>query len=255
MLYDYYASNNANKVLAKKFWETDDDELKKSKEYKLILESIDELESLGVLERTTGYCIATTDIVSKLLRSKGIECSIVECSLMVINKKNNRFNFVGYDDANKDESANKICSHMICITKTEIPVLIDLSVPYMVPEKPYIIERVNKDKNLDHSSIVSEYEFEHSTWSYSEKLNSQYPLLHQQNIVDRIETDIKIEKRIRSNENQIKIIQNIVFAILCVSSINMIRGFYDHYQKYVIKDNGFGPNKIHLDNYHLEKNQ
>ena len=73
------------------------------------------------------------------------------------------------------------------------------------------------------------------------------PGLHQQSILERIETDLKVESRICENEKQIKLIQRIAIAVLCVSSINLIRGSYDHYQKYVVKDNGFGPNKIHYE--------
>lgn len=218
-----------------------DMDLNNTKEYQEIISVVDELHRYGVLQRTSGNCVAISDIIFKLLKSRGIECKLVECSLLIFHKSTNSINFVGYED--NQSPTSKISSHVVCVTKTPIPILIDLSVPFASSEKPYIIEKVNGT-----GQNFAEYKFGDTEWFYSEKSYSHLPNLHQQSIVDRIETDLKIESRIQSNENQIKMIQRIVTIILCVSSLNLIRGAYDHYQKYIVKDNGFGPNKIHYQN-------
>lgn len=223
------------------YFYTNDQELVENEEYGTIVSVIKELHGFGVLQKAAGNCFAISDIVSKLLKSKGIKCKIVECSLLVLNKSTNSIHFVGYEENKVPDT--KIPSHVICITETKIPILIDLSVPYLSIEKPYIIERVNGGGK---DTTIAEYNFSDTEWYYSEKMYSHLPLLHQQSILERIETDHKIDQRIESTENQIKIIQRIVIAILCVSSLNFMRGLYDHYQKYVVKDNGFGPNKTKI---------
>lgn len=225
---------------------TTDIELSEMDEYKEIICVVEELHKFGVLQRTSGNCVAISDIISKLLKSRDIDCRLVECSLLIVNKSTNAINFVGYEE--NQAPSSQISSHVVCVTKTKIPILIDLSVPFVSSEKPYIIERVNGS-----GENFAEYKFSDTEWYYSEKTYSHLPNLHQQSIVDRIETDIKIESRIKSNEKQIKTIQRIVIAVLCISSLNFIRGMYDHYQKYVVKDNGFGPNKIHHEQNLTEK--
>ena len=219
---------------------TTDTEISQTKEYQEIISVVEELHKFGVLQRTSGNCVAISDIISKLLKSRNIESKLVECSLLVVNKSSNAINFVGYEE--NQAPSSQISSHVVCVTKTKIPILIDLSVPFISANKPYIIERVNGT-----GQNFAEYKFEDTEWYYSQKSYSHLPNLHQQSIVDRIETDLKIESRIQSNEKQIKLIQRIAIAVLCVSSINLIRGMYDHYQKYIVKDNGFGPNKIHYE--------
>jgi hypothetical protein len=221
------------------YFYSNDQELVETEEYGVVISVVKELHGFGVLQRASGNCFAISDIVSKLLKSKGIGNKIVECNLLVVNKSTNSIHFVGYEENNLPNT--KITSHVICVTETKVPILIDLSVPYLSVEKPYIIERVNgKDRN------IAEYNFSDTEWFYSEKLYSHLPLLHQQSILDRIQTDQNVDKRIENSEKQIKVIQRIVITILCVSSLNFVRGMFDHYQKYVVKDNGFGPNKTKI---------
>lgn len=216
------------------------DEIKDTKEYKEILSVVEELHKFGILQRTAGNCVAVSDIVSKLLKSRNIDSKLVECSLLVVNKNNGGMMFVGYEE--NQAPSTQLSSHVVCVTKTKIPILIDLSLPYISPENPYVIQKLNGS-----GQNFAEYKFEDTEWYYSEKKYSHLPGLHQQSILERIETDLKVESRICENEKQIKLIQRIAIAVLCVSSINLIRGSYDHYQKYVVKDNGFGPNKIYYE--------
>lgn len=210
-------------------------ELKKYDFYNQILEVVSDLHNMGVLSKSSGQCFAISDIVSKLLKNRGIDCVLVECNLLMINKRNNSLNLIGYDK-NSIDPRNMINNHIVCITKTEVPILIDLSVPFLSQDNPYIIEVANyKNGN------IGEYDYENSYWVYSEKTFSQIPLLHQKSIVDRIKKDIEVDDKLENIDVSISKLRKFIIITIGLVLLNFIRGFYDFNQKYIIKNNGFGP--------------
>jgi hypothetical protein len=205
--------------------------------YKKIEEVIKEVESLGFLERGSGYCLSMSDIVRKLLFKKGIEADLVECSVMIAFKDPPRLFFVGYsgltDIANfSDQMEN----HVVCLTKTPIPFLIDTSVKNIDPEVPFACIPVTGN---EHHTNLAEYDFGTSVWTYQAKLNSEIPELYQRSIVKRIKKDESIDKNIT-------LLRRIIIGLSILTCLNFVRGSFDFYQKYVIRGNDFGPEQIFL---------
>lgn len=206
--------------------------------FKTIKMVVDNLYNSGMIESGSGYCLSMSDIVLKLLHKEGIKSKIIECNLMVTLKNPPGLYLMGYPGftPNNYDSEKMMQTHIVCVTETEVPILIDLSVSHIDKNIPYICAPILK--SYEHTNL-SEYDFETSTWTYTERedTNIELPKLHQRSILDRIKTDQKVSKEI----NFIKILLVILFI---VSSSNFIRGSYDFYQKYVNKTNGFGPNKV-----------
>lgn len=173
---------------------TYDLELSNSSEYKIIEQCLQMLEKNQVLDKFSGNCIAASDLISTMLHQHGIESSITECQALL--KKDIRgqenIDFVGFGVVNSD-NPNWVDTHVIVITKTKIPILIDLSLGYIMPPgHPYIVEKIN---SLD-PSIIAEYEFDKCKITYQPKQQVRWPSLHQKTIVQRIKDDEKIKSKV-----------------------------------------------------------
>lgn len=231
---------------------TNDKSLMSDPEYQKVIALVKHLWDSGMVRRGFQHCYSMSDIIQKLLNHYGIESYLEECYLMILKKNPPEIRLVGYEQNSDDvitDKVGEVQTHVVCITKTKYPLLIDLSISEYIEDVPYICQRINPDqnkiniKNLNNVVELGNFEFDQAYFKYSKKSNTQLPSIHQTSIINRIETDKKIF-------NSIKRINIIVSFIIVISSLNLIRGTYDHYQKYVIKDNGFGPNKIH---YQIQK--
>lgn len=205
--------------------------------FKIIKNLVDGLNSSGMIESGSGYCLSMSDIVLKLLYKEGIKSKLVECSLMVILKNPPGMFLMGYPGFNQNNyTAEKMMqTHIVCITETEIPILIDLSISHIDKNISYICAPILKD--FEHTNLA-EYDFETSTWTYTERKDTdiELPKLHQKSIIERIKTDAQIQK-------QISLIQKLIIVALSVSTLNFIRGGYDFYQTYINSYNDWGPSE------------
>lgn len=202
---------------------TKDKELLKTKDYQTVISVVKKMWDADIIQRSKGYCFSISDMVDTLLRQEGINCRVVECQLTVVNKNPPSFFALGYDHSVKNRD---VPTHVICITETEIPMVIDLSIGYIRPDiVPYIVERaIQKDQKT-----IAEITIEDSTWIYTMKDTQYYPKFHQQNIVQRIKTDRKFQK-------EISWLKFLIGVSLVLVSLNAIRGGFDFYKTYIHSD-------------------
>jgi hypothetical protein len=210
-------------------WYTNDIELYNDPEYQTVIHLIHDLWRSGIIEKGTGQCWAMTDVICKLLKINGIESFTQECSLFVMRKDPPHLNLIGYFN-DPENSPGDIYTHIVCITKTKIPMLIDLSISNYDDKVRFICERVNGKDECQ----IAEYNLNNITYQYSKKDIHHVPELYQQNILSRIKTDNLIFSKIGA-------ITKVLIGVSIVTSLNLARGSYDFYQKYINKTNGFGP--------------
>ena len=112
--------------------------------YIKIKEIIDDLIHSGILRFGSGYCLSMSDVILKLLHKEGINAQLVECNLMVMMKSPPGLILVGYKGFmdNTLNSGQKIDNHVVCITKTKIPILIDLSISHIDSKISFICEPI-----------------------------------------------------------------------------------------------------------------
>jgi hypothetical protein len=202
--------------------------------YKKIEKVLTLLDKTGLIDRGMGQCYAMSDIVLKMLHSEGIDAELVECSLLVLYKNPPRIHIVGYSGfGDVTNFADQMQNHVVCVTKTPIPFLIDASIKNVDKNVKYVCVPITGKE--EHTNIV-EHDFGESVWTYQAKLNSELPALHQKSILERIKTDIKLN-------SDISLLKRIIFLLALLTSFNFIRGSYDFYQKYVNQTNDFGPTR------------
>jgi hypothetical protein len=208
--------------------------LKETDYYKKIREVINDLNDKGLLDRGVGYCVSMSDIVMKLLRKKGIECEMVECCVMVLVKNPPVMQLVGYEGlSHVSNFSTEMESHIVCVTKTPIPMLIDASLKNVDPNVPCVCIPIVKDN----SNNIAEHDFVTSVWTYSKKDSVNLPWLHQKSILERIKTDEKFS-------TDITFLKKFIVVIIVLTSMNFLRGSFDFYQKYFVPNNNWGPQRV-----------
>lgn len=187
--------------------------------YKKIQTVLENISDLGLIERGVGFCFSMSDMILKLLHKNGIECELIECSLMVVMKDPPALHLVGYPGTFKIPTKTQMETHVVCLTKTPVPILVDCSIRHIDPTIPFVCMPVMN--HFNHTNFV-EYDFEHSIWTYQQKKDSLIPQLHQESILDRIRKDANTDKEIR-------FIKFFMFVLFVVSSLNFGRGVVDFY--------------------------
>jgi len=210
---------------------TTSDRLKQSKDYHNVARVIYKLIEGGVTFAAKGYCISMSDIVYTLLRQNNIPCKIVECHLAITSKVDNKIYTMGFDGLKDDP--NKSDTHVVVVTETEVPMIIDVSIAHLLPNN---IQGVVDELVDDPYGIFANVNTDLVGLTYQKKKEFTIPMLHQRSIIDRIQTDVSIF-------NSLKYLKYMIVGAICISLLNASRGFYDFYSVYVL-DNYWGPKAI-----------
>lgn len=165
---------------------------------KTIAEVVQSLHRRGMLERFHGECLACADILQQTLAQKGLASRIVETQLSIISanpRHQMQWRFVGFNNPNY--GAQGIDTHVVVITETPIPILIDLSISgWLEGDRPWVIEPVG---NADNDPLVlARYTVESATLTYHPKQDPRLMGLHQQTLLDRMKSHVQVQNRIRS---------------------------------------------------------
>lgn len=199
-------------------------EISRDPDYQKIREIVERLWQTGVIDRSRGYCFSLADMVYTLLRHQDVPSEIVECQLTVIRREPQpSLTFLGYD-LHKDRE-NSVDTHVVVVTKTKTPYIIDLSIGHLHPD----ITRAIVEPLKAEQEYLCQLQIRNTDWIYRRKSHPKFPEYHQQSIIERIEKDQWIERQLR----WIKIALTV---IIIVTLVNSTRGFYDFYQIH-IQDN------------------
>lgn len=201
--------------------------LKETGYYQQVLGMVQQVKSSGLIAKGFGQCLSMSDIILKLLYKEGIQSELVECSLMVFRKEPPGVYLVGYPGfiENHYDKTERMENHVVCITKTEIPILIDLSVTAIDSEVEFICEPIVKEET--HADIA-EFKFNNSTWTYQSRPTTGLPRLYEKSIIKRMQTDNSVEK-------QLKFIRSFLYIMFLVSFLNFARGLYDFYLSFILE--------------------
>lgn len=189
-----------------------DENVTKDPQFHEVKNIIDSLWSGGIIQRGAGYCLGMSDIIQKMLEARGIKSDIVECKLIVLKKDPPSMFLIGQDklftEGNLSSDKTKIDTHVVLITKTKIPMLIDTSIGHISQNVPYICGSVNGKDNT-----LAEYKLDDAEWIYLKKPVEVLPELHQKSLLERIRTDFEVSKTL-------KFMKYVVIALICMSLIN-----------------------------------
>ena len=183
-------------------------------DYILICKLIKRLVDTGIVARGEGHCISMSSMLHALLLQNNITSHMVECQVIISHNESKRLVFVGYDGPT---DGNVVDSHVVLVTATKIPLLIDVSIGHKLPKHyQVIVDTASKDNNC-----LSQVDHVDVTLTYEEKLTNNIPVVHQRSITDRIATDAKIFEDMRV----LKILNYIGIGISGFAIVNTILNF------------------------------
>lgn len=161
-----------------------------SEEVRKVRDVVNNLVATGVSKMGEGYCISVSDILFNMLTHKGIKCHLFEVQLSIVNKTDGTSYMVGYNTTYTQNSHTQVQTHVVVITDTDIPMLIDLSIAHRLPNGMQAL--ILKAETLG-SKVIADFIYSDWGFIYQEKKHGiGIPHLHQISILDRIATDQKI---------------------------------------------------------------
>lgn len=166
--------------------------------YQKIKELLEQVKSQELLPRLSGNCIAASDLIQNLLAQHGINSRIVEVQLIATKfyqDNKSEFMFIGFDNL---KFPGQLDSHLVVVTDTDIPLLIDASILHILngTEYQYILHDMNTtDLHL------ADYKVNDLQLTYQVKKNIKWPLVHQRNLLERFTE----EKKVKETLNLLKI--------------------------------------------------
>lgn len=166
--------------------------------YQKIKEILEQVKSQDILPRLTGNCIAASDLIQNLLGQHGISSRIVEVQLTATRFYENNtseFLFVGFDNI---KFPGQVDSHLVVITDTDIPLMIDSSIQHILNGTgyDYILHDINTTEHH-----LADYRIDNLQLTYQIKKSVKWPVVHQRNLVERMAE----EKRVRETLNLLKL--------------------------------------------------
>lgn len=195
---------------------TVDEDLKNTEDYKIVVDVLNKLITTGLTKMGEGYCISVSDIVYNLLSQNKIKCHLCEVQLSVVNKTTSETHLVGYETSYHQNSHQKVSTHVVVITDTEIPMLIDLSIAHRLPSGYQAV--VTKAADFG-SKVLTTFDFKDYGFIYQEKKDGiGVPALHQVSILDRISTDQRIFQEVK----HLKLLNYIGIGLSVFALINVL---------------------------------
>ena len=212
-----YGNDFSSQTKSSKTIITTSDVLKEDAEYKKVKDVVERLIVSGISRMGEGYCISVSDILFNFLTQAGIKCHLMEVQLSAVDHVNNHTYMVGFNTSTQENSHLNIQTHVVVVTDTTIPMIIDMSIAHRLPQGYQAI--IDKATN-EGDKVVCKIEAHGWSFIYQEKKTLiGVPMLHQISILERINTDRKIfgEMKALKTLNYVGIVLS-VFAVINVLS-------------------------------------
>ena len=174
---------------------TPDANLLAHQNFKEIQTCLDRLCASDTIQRLPGNCVSACDILQNMLTFYNIGSRIIECQAMLIRDNHDirDFMFVGFNNV-AAPTADTVDSHVVIVTNTEPPILIDASVGHLLPAEHQIVARVLDSVD---PTVIGSFQIDDILITYHHKKIIRLPALHQKTLMDRIREDLETQKKIQ----------------------------------------------------------
>jgi hypothetical protein len=221
--------------MSAKFLTSNSLDLKSNKDYQKIVFALSRMSRSGIINLGSGYCVSMADMVKTTLEHCGISARVVETQLTIsyINATTGNIentNYIGFSDI---VNPGEIDTHVVVITETEIPFLVDASIQHRLTSGyTAVIEPI--ERSINNPLTLVEKKFNSTlALTYQQKKLQSVAMQYNESIINRIDTD----KKIFSN---LKLLKILIGIALIIGAFNAMRGTYDFYQVYFNNDNNRG---------------
>ena len=195
--------------------------MQEGKQLKYAMEQLVATSGGEMIKRFAGNCVSASDIIQNVLGFYGIKAKTHECQAFAMKAVGDKraFSFIGLNDVGV--TPNHVDTHVIVITQTEPPLLIDGSLGYMLPSDEQILIRPLTAFDPD---VIGEFEVGDITLQYRQKRNIRLPGLHQKNLLEKMQAE-------QQQQQRLTFLQRVVTIIATFSMINFCLNMAQIYLK------------------------
>lgn len=180
-------------------------------EIKDICKVLDKISDSNVLDRLKGNCISGSDMIQNMLHYYDIDSKTMECQVFVARETSKvPFLFIGFNNLAPNTTSNLVDTHVVVVTETSPPILIDAALGHVLPADNQIV--LQPVDSID-STKFGEYRLGDATISYFEKKNIKLPSIHQKNLIERLRAD-------QETSAKLTFMQKAVIMLGCFSLVN-----------------------------------
>jgi len=157
-----------------------------------IFDVIKTIHKHNLIPKLARNCLAAGDILQASLHNTGIRSKILEVQLTATQFTENgtaNYYFSGYDGISFE---NEIDTHVVVVTETATPLLIDLSISHILGDNTIVISPI-----VDNKNIICELTINDIKLNYTIKKNVRVPHFYQKNLVDRIKEEVKFRENFK----------------------------------------------------------
>jgi len=165
-----------------------------------------------MIQTSQGLCYAMSDMLGRMLTNADIKYHIQEVELIAIGTNPVRMMIVG--KKGKKLLATDTDTHVVIIVEHEQPILIDLSIPHIMPQGRTYLMGVCKSEN----DVIAQFQVSDATYTYRAREGNAFADLHQKSIVERISTDASIFRNVK----RLYWLVLAMFIIVCVVQVTAI---------------------------------
>lgn len=162
-------------------------------EFLHIKKILDDLDKVGFYTTANGHCISTSEVLKNILMEKGFKSYLIECKVLIqYLTPPFIYHAIGFD---MDKvRPNSIDTHVVLITETKTPYIIDASIAGRLPKSNlYVLSKLQKDfEGVNLFSVDTDL----VKVIYEQRDGYKLPSLYQQNIMERLKSNIEINKDI-----------------------------------------------------------
>ena len=160
-----------------------------------IIHVVKELSENQILQKLPGNCILAADLVQNMLYSHKINSRVVEVQVVFTRSGDGGkklTHLLGYDNKFV-ASPNQHDTHVVVITETDPPYLVDASIGHIVDNLETVIVH-EMSKSTD--DIIAETVVNGCNIVYRLKKNIKLPFFHQRDMVEKLKQYVKIQKNL-----------------------------------------------------------
>jgi hypothetical protein len=177
---------------------TSDESCKNDPTYQVICEMLSQMVRNGSIFLGAGYCISMSDMVRSALKHRGIDSKLVDCQLTFTELKDGNAvgnGFIGFPNV---INPGEVDTHVVVVTSTSPSYLIDASLSKRLPDNRIaIIEPVKFNADNQFGLVNCTYNDIGLKATYQQKKTQIASYQHHMSIVERMETDRKIQEDIK----------------------------------------------------------
>ena len=186
-----------------------------------VITVLETLLEQGILTHAPGNCLSISEMISSLLCHRGIASRLVEVKLMHTwqYQGQNRINLVGYDGTDLTRQQGLMDTHIVVITDTPQPLLIDATIPQLLPAgRLWIIEPLQP--GLDGG--LCDLDLDHNRYRYTQRSWPRLPGLRQDSILTQLSRDLQHTQTIRWMKWVLAVIAAITVINLVLNTSQLI---------------------------------